>query len=134
MGYHAGGWGVEPIRILLVDDDKHIRLLFKEELEEEGYLIDLASDGFEALEKLKDRRFDLVVLDLRMPGMDGMETLAGVKRLDEGQRVILCSASGEQGPDLSAWASVHYAAKSADIKELKHAIRNLLGETAITRS
>ena len=118
---------MEPIRILLADDEKHIRLVFKEQLEEEGYVIDLASDGFEALEKLKEQRFDLVVLDIRMPGMDGIETLNEIKKIDKDQRVILCSAYGEFKQDLSSWASDAYAMKSADARELKDTIKNILG-------
>jgi CheY-like chemotaxis protein len=118
---------MEPIRVLLVDDEKHIRLVFKEELEEEGYVIDLASDGFEALEKLKRQRFDLVVLDIKMPGMDGIETLNEIKKADKDQRVILCSAYGEFKQDFSSWASDAYAVKSADARELKDTIKNILG-------
>ncbi len=117
---------MEAIRILLVDDEKHIRLLFKEELEEEGYLIDLASNGFEALEKLKGQRFDLVVLDLKMPGMDGIQTLDEIKRIDKDQRVILCSAYGEFSQDCSSRPPDAYAMKSADARELKDTIRNVL--------
>ena len=73
---------MEPIKILLVDDEEHIRLLFKEELEEEGYAIDLASNGVEALEKVKAQRFGLVVLDIKMPGMDGIQTLNEIKKID----------------------------------------------------
>jgi CheY-like chemotaxis protein len=118
---------MEPIRILLVDDEKHIRLLFKEELEEEGYLIDLASNGFEALEKLKAQRFDLVVLDIKMPGMDGIQTLNAIKKIDKDQRVILCSAYGEFKQDFSSWVSDAYVVKSADTQELKDTIKNILG-------
>jgi len=118
---------MEPIRILLADDEKHIRLVFKEELEEEGYIIDLASDGSEALEKLKGQHFDLVILDVKMPGMDGLETLNEIKKADKDQRVILCSAYGEFKQDFSSWASDAYTVKSADARELKDTIKNVLG-------
>jgi two-component system, response regulator, stage 0 sporulation protein F len=118
---------MEQIRILLVDDEEHIRLLFKEELEEEGYLIDLASNGFEALDKLKKDRFDLVVLDIKMPGMDGIQTLSEIKKTDKDQRVILCSAYGEFKQDFSSWVSDGYVVKSADTRELKNTIKNVLG-------
>src|SRR5208283_3658877 len=113
---------MEPARILLVDDEKHIRIIFKEKLEEEGYLIDLAPDGFEALEKLKEQRFDLVVLDVKMPGMDGIETLNAIKKIDKGQPVILCSAYGEFTQDVLSRAPDAYATKSADARELKQSI------------
>ncbi len=117
---------MEPIRILLVDDEEHIRLLFKEELEEEGYSIDLASNGLEALEKVKAQRFDLVVLDIKMPGMDGIQTLNEIKKIDKDQPVILCSAYGEFKQDFSSWVSDAYVVKSADTRELKDAIRKIV--------
>jgi len=117
---------MEPIRILLVDDEEHIRLLFKEELEEEGYLIDLASNGFEAIEKVKAQRFDLVVLDIKMPGMDGIQALNEIKKLNKDQHVILCSAYGEFKQDFSSWVSDAYVVKSADTRELKDAIRRIV--------
>jgi two-component system, response regulator, stage 0 sporulation protein F len=118
---------MEPTRILLVDDEEHIRLLFKEELEEEGYTIDLASNGFEALDKLKSSQFDLVVLDIKMPGMDGIQTLNEIKKINKDQRVILCSAYGEFKQDFSSWVSDAYVVKSADTRELKDTIKNVLG-------
>ena len=117
---------MEPIRILLVDDEEHIRLLFKEELEEEGYLIDVASNGFEALDKMKGQRFALVVLDIKMPGMDGIQTLNEIKKADKDQRVILCSAYGEFKQDFSSWVSDAYVVKSADTRELKDTIRKIV--------
>jgi DNA-binding NtrC family response regulator len=118
---------MEAINILLVDDEEHIRLLFKEELEEEGYTIELASNGFDALEKMKNRRFDLVVLDIKMPGMDGIQTLNEIKKVDKDQHVILCSAYGEFKQDFSSWVSDAYVVKSADMRELKETIKNILG-------
>lgn len=124
---------MEPIRILLVDDEEHIRLLFKEELEEEGYLIDLASNGFEAIEKVKGQRFDLVVLDIKMPGMDGIQALNEIKKIDKDQPVILCSAYGEFKQDFSSWVSDAYVVKSADTRELKDAIRKIVERPAPPR-
>jgi len=109
-----------------VDDEEHIRLLFKEELEEEGYAIDLASNGVEALEKVKAQRFGLVVLDIKMPGMDGIQTLNEIKKIDKDQPVILCSAYGEFKQDFSSWVSDAYVVKSADTRELKDAIRKIV--------
>ena len=124
---------MEPIRILLVDDEEHIRLLFKEELEEEGYLIDVASNGFEALDKMKGQRFALVVLDIKMPGMDGIQTLNEIKKIDKDQPVILCSAYGEFKQDFSSWVSDAYVVKSADTRELKETIRKIVERGAPPR-
>ncbi len=114
-------------RILVVDDEENIRLLFKEELEEEGFEIDLASNGIEALDKLRGGHFDLVVLDIKMPGMDGIQALNEIKNANKNQPVILCSAYGEFKQDLSSWVSDGYVVKSADTRELKQTIKNILG-------
>ena len=119
---------MEQTRILVVDDEEHIRLLFKEELEEEGYSVDLASNGFEALEKIRGSSFSLVVLDIMMPGMDGIQTLNEIKKVNRDQHVILCSAYGEFKQDFSSWVSDAYVVKSANMQELKETIKNILGE------
>ena len=119
---------MEETRILVVDDEEHIRLLFKEELEEEGYTVDLASNGFEALDKLGGAAFSLVVLDIKMPGMDGIQTLNEIKKLNREQHVILCSAYGEFKQDFASWVSDAYVVKSANMQELKETIRHMLGE------
>ena len=117
---------MEPKRILIVDDEEHIRLLFKEELEEEGYAVDLASNGFEALDKIRDSDFGVVLLDIKMPGMDGIQTLSEIKKINRDQRVILCSAYGEFKQDFGSWVSDAYVVKSADTRELKNAIKMIL--------
>jgi CheY-like chemotaxis protein len=118
---------MKSARILVVDDEENIRLLFKEELEEEGFEIDLASNGPEALDKLKKGQFDLIVLDIKMPGMDGIQALNEIKNANKDQRVILCSAYGEFKQDFSSWISDGYVVKSADTRELKQTIKNVLG-------
>ncbi|HOV89288.1 MAG TPA: response regulator [Syntrophorhabdaceae bacterium] len=117
---------MKDIRILVVDDEENIRILFKEELEEEGYTIELASNGYEAIEKIKQSPFDLVVLDIKMPGIDGIQTLNEIKKINKDQHVILCSAYGEFKQDFSSWASDAYVVKSADTDELKNIIKDIL--------
>lgn len=113
-------------RILVVDDEENIRLLFKEELEEENYEVEVASDGHDALEKFKNSRFDLVVMDIKMPGMDGIQALNEIKNINKDQPVILCSAYGEFKQDFSSWVSDGYVVKSADTGELKQTIKKIL--------
>jgi CheY-like chemotaxis protein len=117
---------MKNVKILVVDDEENIRLLFKEELEEEGYEVEVASNGYDALEKLKKSRFDVVIMDIKMPGMDGIQALNEIKNANKDQPVILCSAYGEFKQDFSSWASDGYIVKSADTGELKQTIRNIL--------
>jgi CheY-like chemotaxis protein len=114
------------IKILVVDDEENIRFLFKEELEEEGYLVELASNGFEAIDKVKGTKFDVIVMDIKMPGMDGIQALNEIKNMIKEQPVILCSAYGEFKQDFSSWISDAYVVKSADTSELKQTIKNIL--------
>ena len=114
------------IKILVVDDEENIRFLFKEELEEEGYQVELASNGFEAIDKVKGTRFDVIVMDIKMPGMDGIQALNEIKNMIKEQPVILCSAYGEFKQDFSSWISDAYVVKSADTSELKQTIKKIL--------
>jgi len=113
-------------RIMVVDDEENIRLLYQEELEEEGYTVDVAANGEEALDKLTSFVPDLITLDIKMPGMDGVETLRRIREVQRDLPVILCSAYGEYKRDLTTWASDAYVIKTSDLSELKKTIRTLL--------
>jgi len=97
-------------RILVVDDEENIRVLYREELEEEGYTVDVAANGREALNKLNTFNPDLITLDIKMPEMDGVETLRRIRGIQRDLPVILCSAYGEYKQDLTTWASDAYVA------------------------
>jgi len=115
-------------KILVVDDEENIRLLYQEELEEEGYTVEVAAHGQEALEKVNTFKPDLVTLDIRMPGMDGVETLRKIREVQRNLPVILCSAYGEYRQDLTTWASDAYVIKTSDLTELKGTIKTLLSK------
>jgi DNA-binding response OmpR family regulator len=113
-------------RILVVDDEEGIRQLYKEELEEEGYEVELAERGEEALEKISRSKPQVVILDLKMPGMGGLEVLERIREQDKDLPVIICTAYGEYKSDLATWASDAYVVKSSDLTELKGVIRGFL--------
>ena len=113
-------------KILLVDDEEGIQMLYRVELEEEGYQVISAYTGEEGLLKCKEESPDLVILDIQMPGMNGIETLRQMKMDNPELPVILSSAYSEYKQDLGAWASDGYVVKSSDISELKEAITRLL--------
>jgi CheY-like chemotaxis protein len=114
-------------KILIVDDEESIRFLYKEELEEEGYIVECAKNGEEALEKLIVFKPDLISLDIKMPVMDGIEALKRIREKERRLPIILCSAYGEYKQDLTTWASDAYVVKCADLTQLKSTIRKLLG-------
>ncbi len=115
-------------RVLIVDDEESIHLLYREELEEEGYEVYSAMNGPEALEQVEKVQPDLVVLDINMPGMDGIEVLRKIKEKHPQLPVILCSAYPEYKQDLASWASDDYIVKSFDLTELKESIKRNLAK------
>ena len=122
--------GVKPMKkILVVDDEESIRFLYKEELEEEGYVVECAGNGEEALEKVSVFKPDLISLDIKMPGMDGLEALKRIRQTERQLPIILCSAYGEYKQDLTTWASDAYVVKCADLTNFKSTIRKLLGSS-----
>lgn len=113
-------------KILLVDDEEGIQMLYREELEEDGYEVISAFTGEEGLKKFKEESPDLVILDIQMPGMNGIETLRQMKMANPKLPVILSSAYNEYKQDLGAWASDAYVVKSSNINDLKEAVRSHL--------
>ena len=114
---------MEKKRILLVDDEEGIQLLYREEFEEEGFEVITAYNGEEALEKFSQEPPDLVILDINMPGMSGIEVLRRMKEINPNLPVILSSAYQEYKQDFGTWASEEYIVKSANMDELKNAVR-----------
>jgi len=114
-------------RILVVDDEESIRELYRADLAEEGYEVDLAADGLQALRRLEVFRPDLVTLDVKMPGIDGIETLRRIRERNPTIPVVLVTAFGEFKQDFNTWASDAYIVKSHDTTELKETVRRLLG-------
>jgi len=116
-------------RILVVDDEESIRLLYREEFSDEGYEVDTAASGEEAVEKIKANCPDLVTLDIKMPGMDGLETLARVREFNMELPIILCTAYGSYRQDFGTWGSDVYVTKSSNLEELKREAKRLLKQT-----
>ena len=113
--------------IYVVDDEESIRELYRAELADEGYEVDLAADGRQALRRLDAFRPDLVTLDVKMPGIDGLETLRRIREKNATIPVILVTAFGEFKQDFNTWASDAYIVKSHDTTELKETVRKLMG-------
>jgi DNA-binding response OmpR family regulator len=114
--------------LLVVEDDIHQAQLYKQELEEEGYNIILAHDGHEALKKLEENKVELVVLDISMPGMDGIEALGKILGRDNTMPVIIHTAYAHYKDNFMTWTAEHYVIKSSDLGELKVKIREVLDQ------
>lgn len=115
-------------KILIVDDQYGIRILLNEVFQKEGYQTFLAASGFQALEIVEKHSPDLVLLDMKIPGMDGIEILKRMRVVDKDIRVIIMTAYGEldmiqEAKDLGALT--HFA-KPFDIDEIRGAVRKYL--------
>jgi len=117
--------------ILVVDDDKNVRLLLETELILEGYRVILASTGLEALKKIKEETPDLLILDIKMPDMHGLQVLKAVRKENKKLPIIICTAYEKMLDDYTIWAGqvAGYLTKPIDLNHLKAIIRKSLADT-----
>jgi len=121
-------------RLLVVDDEANIRLLYSAELTDEGYEVETAATIAEALEKLAQKSFDLVLLDIKLKNESGIELLQKIVKERHDMPVILCSAFSSYKDDFSAWLADSYVVKSGDLTELKEEVRRVLEKKAQRRA
>jgi DNA-binding response OmpR family regulator len=115
------------MKLLIVDDDLNIQRLYKEELEEEGYDVVIASSGKDALEMFEKENPDIVTLDILMPDIDGISLLRKMKEQRPNIPIIMSTAY-DYRDDFAVWASEAYIVKSSDLSELKKTIEKLASE------
>jgi len=113
-------------KILVVEDEEGLRLLYKEELEAEGYEVLTAQNGREAIQQLEEGKPDLIILDIVMPVMDGIEALGRIVGKERKIPIILNTSYPGYRQDFMSWAADAYVTKSTDLGELKDKVRELL--------
>ncbi len=120
----------EVATILVVDDEENAREGLSKILSKEGYAVDMAANGKEAIETLRRQSFDLVITDMRMPLMDGFEVLREIKKMNENIGVIMITAYGEVESYLEAinMGAFEYINKPVRVNELKRVITKVLEE------
>lgn len=107
-------------RILLVDDEERFRNNLQKLLGSQGLAVTARDSGLAALEELKLQSYDVVVLDIRMPGMDGLTTLAEIKKITPGVEVIILSghASMDAAMEISRLGGYDYLMKPCPLEDL----------------
>jgi CheY-like chemotaxis protein len=129
VGDQSVGQGVKK-RVLVVEDDPNQRLLYQEELLDEGYDVFVAGDGREGLNVAREQKPDLVILDINMPVMDGLDTLNQLLESSPSIPTIINTAYPGYQDSFSAWSADAYVVKSSDLSELKSTVQRLLNKKA----
>jgi signal transduction histidine kinase/CheY-like chemotaxis protein len=119
---------VPEARILVVDDEKHVLLTLQAILQEDGYRVDVAGNGSSAIEALHACHYDLVLTDLKMPGIDGLTVLAEVQKCSPTTVTIMMTGYGSVGSAIEAvhFGAYEYLLKPMEVPELKQAVRRSL--------
>ena len=109
--------------VLFIDDDESIRFLVQEELSLDGHQVEVAADGWLGMRCVEDSPPDLVILDIRMPGLGGLEVLRRLKATHPGLPIFLFTAFSDFRDEALELGADGYFIKSPDMSRLKDAIR-----------
>src|SRR4030067_1907036 len=120
--------GHDKKRILVIEDDEEMRALLKDFFLEEGFETDSVSNGSEAFRKLVKESFDLVITDIRMPGLTGLDIIPGIKKLQPNVPIIVITAFGSDEIRLRAMerGATAYLEKPLHFHELRTMIREII--------
>ncbi|MCJ7577190.1 MAG: response regulator [candidate division Zixibacteria bacterium] len=126
--YHTGQNRTQmtPPAILVVDDEEHMLRLYEKELSEDGYQVKTATGAEDALKIAQNGQVDLVVLDIKLEGKNGLEILSDFRRINKDLPIILNSAYSTYKSDFQSWLADAYLVKSSNLEELKKTIRELV--------
>lgn len=112
-------------RILFIDDDESIRFLVQEELSLEGHSVRVADDGWTGLRAVEEDLPDVVIVDIKMPGMGGLDVLRHLKSSHPRLPVFLFTAYSDYGDEARDLGADGYFVKSPDLSRLKQAVRRV---------
>ncbi|HUN65522.1 MAG TPA: response regulator [Bacteroidota bacterium] len=118
----------KPVSVLFVDDEDILRMLMKDQLTAEGYSVETADDGDTALEILARKNFDLLLVDIRMPRMNGIELLKQIRRQKIQSRVLVLTAVDDISIAIEAvkQGANDYLTKPIELNSLTAAIDRIL--------
>jgi two-component system, NtrC family, nitrogen regulation response regulator NtrX len=119
---------VRPPRILIVDDEKYVRGFLREVIAGWGHQVDVAADGREGLRMLVERSYDLVLTDLHMPGLSGLDLIETIRLRGSSVRVIMLTATTEDAVGHSDRLDFELVPKPVHLSGLETMVRRALGE------
>ncbi|MBI2486473.1 MAG: response regulator [Deltaproteobacteria bacterium] len=121
-------------RILVVDDEPNVRLVYNEELSDEGYEVLESESGKETFEILNREPIDLIVLDIKLRSESGLDVLQKITKQFPDIPVILCSAYSAFQDDYTSWLAESYVVKSSDTDELLKEVKRVLSKRRASQS
>jgi len=119
LGAEDGRGEAKMNKILVIDDDQGVRMLYADELADEGYEVVTCGDGSRLMEFIKAERPDLVLMDIRLGKYDGLDLLQDIRNSFDKLPVIISTAYSSFRHNLKSIAAVDYVLKSSDLRELK---------------
>jgi DNA-binding NtrC family response regulator len=124
----------QAVGILVVDDERTLRFTLKEGLSDEGYRVETAADGAEALDKIEREDYQLVLLDQKLPDTNGLELLKTIKARKRGVQVVMMTAYGQipQAVEATKAGCYEYLSKPFELDHLKLIVRNALAQTRLS--
>lgn len=124
-----------PSKILVIDDERAIRNILKEILQNEGYVVDEANDGEEGFKKFTENNYDLVLCDIKMPKLDGIEFLHNATEHNADIPVIIISGHGniETAVDAVKKGAYDYISKPPDLNRMLITIRNAMDKNILVK-
>lgn len=111
--------------ILVVEDEKHLQVLYAQELTAEGYNVITVGDGGEAMEKIKNNPIDLAILDIKLENENGLNVLRNIMEYKRGLKVIINTAYSSYRNDFKSWSAEDYIVKSSNLDDLLSKVRQL---------
>lgn len=120
-------------RILLIEDRQNQRQLYEEELTDEGYEVISSADGLEGLELFKQHRPQVVIVDILLPGINGIEVMERILAIDPNVSIIVHSAYSSPSHDFVTWFAKAYVVKSSNLQQLKEQVRLCFNGTEVDR-
>lgn len=120
--------GVTKPTVLLCEDEEALRVLYEEDLSDAGYHVLMAENGKQAIAMAEKESPDLVILDIRMPGMDGLEAMGKILSQDNQTPIVLNTAYSNYKENFLSWSADAYVVKSHDTSELLNTVARVLAD------
>lgn len=123
-------------KVLIIDDEKNIRVTLKKALTMDGYEVETAINGEDGLQKIKEKEYPVILLDMKMPGMDGIEFLKKINEMEYDTRVIMITGYGsvETAVETMKLGAVDYLRKPFKPQEIRNIVREVFERIELEQS